>query len=542
MSCAYRYMNVYEPIPRAGAPAIGRFTGDNAAFRRLVTRGALLELVTFGFYRFWLATDIRRHLWSNTEVDGDALEYTGRGKELLLGFLIAMAVLVPVFLAYFLAGLAFERYKAFASLPLYAFLYLFGQFAVYRARRYRLTRTIWRGIRFWMTGSGWAYAVRALLWGLLLIPTLGFAYPWRTAALERYKLGHSFYGNLPGRFALTGWALFKRVWWVWLLGLLPVILLFGGLLAAGVATNQGLPKNNPLVAGSGIVMIVGLSSMLALPFLHAVRVATEWRWWAEGVRFGDAAVACVLPSTALIGVYWSLIGVGLLVVVGFCAIGGGLAGLVAAGIGHARFAGLASHPPVWTFAAYGVWYLGLLLTLGVIGRIYTLAGLAPGGRCLRAAQPGCRHACDGGRGGGECPGRGSRGRARFRRLLADGRWHRGGRVLRRHVEPKAAGGVPPGRGPGHPGGRGLRRNLALRRDPPGRLPPGIMLAPPDRRAAGPPGAARCRGAGSHPEPLSSLDRRRRRTGDIGWPHRRVVARRRGGHRRGDLVRRAGGGG
>src|ERR1700736_845210 len=73
-------------VPAAPAPV--PFTGRNGDFRHLVVRGALLELVTFGFYRFWLTTDIRRHLWSHTEIDGDALEYIGRGKELLLGFLI----------------------------------------------------------------------------------------------------------------------------------------------------------------------------------------------------------------------------------------------------------------------------------------------------------------------------------------------------------------------------------------------------------------------------------------------------------------------
>src|SRR6266487_1898173 len=86
----------------AATPTPVIFAGDNATFRRLVVRGALLELVTFGFYRFWLTTDIRRHLWSHTEIDGDAFEYTGRGKELLIGFLIAMAILGPVFIVYFL--------------------------------------------------------------------------------------------------------------------------------------------------------------------------------------------------------------------------------------------------------------------------------------------------------------------------------------------------------------------------------------------------------------------------------------------------------
>src|ERR1700712_3715018 len=120
------------------------FSGDRGEFRRLVTRGAGLELITAGFYRFWLATDIRRHLWSNTDIDGDAAEYTGRARELLIGFLIALAIIVPVYLAYFLAGLEAERIRAFASFPLLAFLYVFGQFAIYRARRYRLTRTVWR--------------------------------------------------------------------------------------------------------------------------------------------------------------------------------------------------------------------------------------------------------------------------------------------------------------------------------------------------------------------------------------------------------------
>jgi uncharacterized membrane protein YjgN (DUF898 family) len=364
-------MNAFEPITRAGGYGSVRFTGVSSVFRRLVIRGALLELLTFGFYRFWLATDIRRHLWSNTEIDGDALEYTGRGKELLLGFLIALVVLLPVFVLYFLLGLAVQRLKAFASLPLYTFLFMFGQFAVYRARRYRLTRTVWRGVRFWMTGSGWSYAWRALLWGLLLIPTLGFTYPWRMAALERYKLGHTFYGNLPGRFEATGWALFKRVWWIWLLGLLPFSALFCGLLAAVVAKRLGLPNTNPKMIGAGLLMFLGIALLVALPFLHAIRKAIEWRWWTEGIRFGEVAVTCTLPSTELIGVYWKLIGMGVLVMFGFSALGGVLAVLVYGVFATTgSIATTAAHLPVAAIVAYGVWYLAMALTFTVLTRIY----------------------------------------------------------------------------------------------------------------------------------------------------------------------------
>jgi uncharacterized membrane protein YjgN (DUF898 family) len=55
-----------------------------------------------------------------------------------------------------------EHGQTFSSLPMVAFFYVFGQFAIYRARRYRLTRTVWRGVRFWMSGSGSSASRRSM--------------------------------------------------------------------------------------------------------------------------------------------------------------------------------------------------------------------------------------------------------------------------------------------------------------------------------------------------------------------------------------------
>src|SRR5712671_4003828 len=248
------------------------FTGRRSQFIRLVARGAALELVTLGFYRFWLATDMRRHLWSGTAIDGDAAEYTGKAKELLIGFLFALAIFAPIYLAYFLIGLEAERAQAFASIPLGLFFFLFAQFAIYRARRYRLTRTVWRGVRFWMTGSGWSYAWRAGLWTLLVFLTLGLALPWSTAALERYKMRHTSYGDLQARFEGTGWELFKRGWWLWLLAW------------------PSLPL------------------LIPLPFIYGAFKAIEWRWWVAGIRFGDVRFDSNLKASGLFGLYWKVIG------------------------------------------------------------------------------------------------------------------------------------------------------------------------------------------------------------------------------------------
>lgn len=265
-------MHPPAPQPPPLPPAPVAFTGNRGDFFRLTAKGAALELVTAGFYRFWLATDIRRHLWSNTEIAGDAAEYTGRGKELLIGFLFALAILVPIYLGYFLLTVEAERFKEFASFPLILAFYAFGQFAIYRARRYRLTRTVWRGVRFWMDGSGWAYAWRAVLWGFLVMLTLGFALPWREAALERYKMRHSYYGDLRGEFTGRGSEFFKRAWGLWLLAPFALVL------------------------------------FPAFPFVYAYYKAIEWRWWLSGIRLGAVRLQSALPRNAFVRLYWSVIG------------------------------------------------------------------------------------------------------------------------------------------------------------------------------------------------------------------------------------------
>jgi uncharacterized membrane protein YjgN (DUF898 family) len=313
------------------------FSGRRADFRRLVIRGTALELVTVGFYRFWLATDMRRHLWSNTAVDGDGAEYTGTAKELLIGFLFALAILAPIYLAYFLIGLEAERLRAFASVPLGLFFYLFAQFAIYRARRYRLTRTVWRGVRFWMTGSGWSYAWRAGLWLLLSILTLGIAVPWAKASLERYKMRHTAYGSLQGCFEATGWSLFKQVWWLWLL------------------------------------FWPSLFILIPLPFIYGALKAIEWRWWVGGIRMGGVSFESGLTGGALIGLYWKVIGWSVLLMAALSAWFGGVFALSFATLGGAYSTEqklILAMQKLPAMIALGFGYVVIALAAGIVVRIY----------------------------------------------------------------------------------------------------------------------------------------------------------------------------
>ncbi len=296
------------PIPlRLGAT--GCFTGHMRAFRRIILRGALLQLVTFGIYRFWLTTDARRFLWANTDFGGDSLEYSGTAMELFLGFLIAIALLVPVYVLLFVGSLELGLVSRLSSVGAFAFLAVFGQYAYYRARRYRLTRTVFRGIRLHQSGSALAYALRSLLWGALSALTLGLAYPWAQASLERYKLAHTHYGGWDGKFAGSGTRLFARGIGLWLL--LALALAAFGAAAAQLVDQDALrramqhPEAKDPAAGIAVVKLMGLGVGVAVVAggVYLVLQAIVMRWWLDGLRIGPLAVATTLRKRAIIGAY-----------------------------------------------------------------------------------------------------------------------------------------------------------------------------------------------------------------------------------------------
>lgn len=298
-----------------------RFLGQRRSYWRLLIRGAALLMVTLGIYRFWLVTDVRRFLWSNTEIAGEPLEYTGTALELLIGFLVAIALLIPIYAGFFLAALDLGLLGKLSGLLAFAALGVLGQYAIYRARRYRLTRTIYRGLRFHQSGSAWSYAIRATLWWVATIVTLGLAYPFQMASLERYKMRNTFYGDLAGRFEASGFALLLRGLPMWLLFFAPLALAIRGFVgidwqALIDAIAQGgddvmskIEGGNPGL-GSAIVfaMLMGGTSIVLGALLYPAFQALILRWWSSGLRFGGLEVRSRLRTRDVYGAYARFVG------------------------------------------------------------------------------------------------------------------------------------------------------------------------------------------------------------------------------------------
>jgi uncharacterized membrane protein YjgN (DUF898 family) len=340
-------------VPPVPARGIARFVGNKGDFWRLNLRGALLLMVTLGTYRFWLTTDIRRFLWSNTVLADESFEYTGTARELLLGFLFAIAVLVPINAALFAASLDLGVLGQLSSLIAFVLLAVLGQFAIYRARRYRLTRTIYRGIRFHQGGSGWRYAACALFWWAMIALTLGLAYPFAQSRLERFKMRYTFFGDLPGGFVGSGWRLFFRGFAMWLVVIGPFVVTLvvlaaqidwtqAAAIAAGMKQNPEPEILEVLVTSiPGFIpkmMILGGTlgwCIFAAFILYPLFQAMVLRWWASGLRFGEVALTSRLRTGQVYGAYARFIGLSMAYSLAVGTLMGMVFGLIGVTLGSA---------------------------------------------------------------------------------------------------------------------------------------------------------------------------------------------------------------
>lgn len=340
-----------QPMPgdaRSLAGRVGAITFDTrlAGLTGLAVRGFLLSLVTFGIYRFWYVTDLRRYFWSRTVVDGSPGEYVGRGKELFLGFLVALAVLIPIYVAIFVATLSVPSLAPFGGALSFAILFVLGQFARYRGRRYRASRTLWRGIRLGQDGSAITYALMASGWALLTLATLGLAFPFMRASLERYRINHTLIGSgrmassARGRSLLLPWLAF------YLVVLVPVLAAVLAFFAASdfaipadlfVAKPGGKPGEtvfNSAYAGTPIAtygaLLIGTISvsaplgLLLIPFYRA----RETRIFMNAASLGPVRLASTLRARQF---YWPYI-VYMLSIVGFITVVGVVIGAGAVSI------------------------------------------------------------------------------------------------------------------------------------------------------------------------------------------------------------------
>jgi len=204
------------------------FHGTGGALFGIYVVNALLTLVTIYIYYCWARVRVRRYLTSETAFEGDRFAYHGTGKELLIGTLKAgLLFALPFALLFVVPQFALEWWVGLgAMLVAYALFGVLIPLAIVGARRYRLSRTSWRGIRFSFRGRALDFVKLFLKGSLLTVVTLGLYYPVFAAHRQAFLVSHSYFGSQ--RFGFDGRArdLFKIFGLAWLLWL-PTLGLYG---------------------------------------------------------------------------------------------------------------------------------------------------------------------------------------------------------------------------------------------------------------------------------------------------------------------------
>lgn len=174
------------------------FHGSGGTLFGIQVVNALLTLVTVGVYYFWAKVRTRTYLLSQTELGGDRFAYHGTGKELLVGALKAVLVfLLPVWLLNHVpaAAGAGPAVIGVASLLASGLLLVFFPVAIVGARRYRLSRTSWRGVRFSFRGETRRFVRLFVIGAVLSGLTLGLYYPVFAVRQHAFLVSRSWFGN-----------------------------------------------------------------------------------------------------------------------------------------------------------------------------------------------------------------------------------------------------------------------------------------------------------------------------------------------------------
>lgn len=290
------------------------YSGRMLQLLPIVLANLVLTLLTLGLYRFWAKTRLRRYFLSRVSFLGDPLEYTGTGAELFKGFLVVLVIMVPFVFATRLVqqlvvtpGVSAATIVAFQVGYVVAIYFLYSV-AVYRAQRYRLSRSSWRGIRGGQRGSALLYAVSAV--GLLFatLATAGLAYPVMRRLLMGYRIRHACFGTECFQFKGG----FLRLFAAWLLpwAVLAAIVGILSYMTWAQGLFQVLEEIRPEPGGQVVLSPSSLEEInqfrkpalyigglfLVLPFLWIWYRTFEARQWINNTRFGELAFASRLNT------------------------------------------------------------------------------------------------------------------------------------------------------------------------------------------------------------------------------------------------------
>ncbi|MFY8106151.1 MAG: DUF898 family protein [Elstera sp.] len=341
------------------APLTLAHTINGGSLAGITFKNALLNIPTLGIWSFWAKTRVRRYLWSNIQIAGDPLHYTGTGFELFKGAIIALLVLTALFVP--LGLLSTAGYEQIAGPIQFLIFILLTPLGMFFARRYRLSRTEWRGIRAGFQGDWKAFAPRAAGLTLLSVLTLGFAEPFRQVYIERYFWNNSYFGTEKFKSSLSIGRLGYLYWGLWVISVLFLALAFiDSTFFFREMTNFNANFTDSTAHQNFAVfflfLFVATTTLLQAMALLRIQI---FRASASALSLGGLDLRSKLSSWRVIKLF--LRAVLILLIPGMIAVGFGYYVL-------SIFAGIAAKIAPWL--SFGVYGAGTLVVLAAVSAVW----------------------------------------------------------------------------------------------------------------------------------------------------------------------------
>lgn len=204
----------------------------------IIFSNIFLSIITLGIYYPWGRAKLLRYKYQSTELDGNNFSFHGTGKEMFLGFLKAIGILITLYSIYF--GLIFAGLPIIATIIFIIFIFALIPIIIYGTLRYRLSKTSYREIFFSYKGKLVELIKIYLIHGLLGVISLGLYAPWFSIKYYKEVCKNINYGNIRFEFTGNGYQYFKIIF----AGLLLTVVTFGLYLFRYSATLQNYLFNN----------------------------------------------------------------------------------------------------------------------------------------------------------------------------------------------------------------------------------------------------------------------------------------------------------
>jgi len=313
----------FAPAPQPDlTPSRPIYDGRLGELYAIYLRHVVLMVVTLGWSRFWGRTRLRRYVWNHLSILGDRFEYRGRGRELLIGFLLAVVMLACWGGLMWLVWIKVFHEKPFANFGMFDLFSLsvvvigfpLAYVGHYAGLRYRLSRTRWRGIRCGMAGSAWHYGVVATFLTFANAMTGQLLTPVVSVNLARPRISNTRVGTLPLAFAGSASDIYGRYLGYYFLNIVGWLVAIGAAIAIVGSTVEQLgisgedflklltqpSMRTVLMIAAALVGLYVVFSLLILP-LRCWWQAYLFRYLVSHSRAGNVLFATAITTWQMWG-------------------------------------------------------------------------------------------------------------------------------------------------------------------------------------------------------------------------------------------------